>query len=36
MAKKIDTSYIKDVAEDMANSAMVTYDDLPKYDLFLS
>ncbi len=36
MVKKIDTSYIKDVAEDMANSAMVTYDDLPKYDLFLS
>ncbi len=36
MVKKIDTSYIKDVAEDMANNAMVTYDDLPKYDLFLS
>ena len=36
MVKKIDTNYIKDVAEEMANSTMITYDDLPKYDLFLS
>ena len=36
MVKKIDTNYIKDVAEDMANGTMITYDDLPKYDLFLS
>ena len=36
MVKKIDTKYIKDVAEEMANGTMITYDDLPKYDLFLS
>lgn len=36
MVKKIDTNYIKEVAEDMASGTMVTYDDLPKYDLFLS
>ncbi|MDU5107740.1 MULTISPECIES: DUF1836 domain-containing protein [unclassified Clostridium] len=36
MVKKIDTNYIKDVAEDMANGTMITYEDLPKYDLFLS
>ena len=36
MVKKIDTSYIKEIAEDMSNNTMVGYDDLPKYDLFLS
>lgn len=36
MVKKIDTNYIKNVAEDMANGTMITYEDLPKYDLFLS
>ncbi|MBE6055066.1 MAG: DUF1836 domain-containing protein [Clostridium sartagoforme] len=36
MVKKIDTNYIKEVAEEMANGTMITYDDLPKYDLFLS
>ena len=36
MVKKVDTNYIKDVAEDMSNASMITYDDLPKYDLFLS
>lgn len=36
MVKKIDTNYIKDIAEDMSNATMITYDDLPKYDLFLS
>lgn len=36
MVKKIDTNYIKEVAEDMSNANMITYDDLPKYDLFLS
>ena len=36
MVKKIDTNYIKEVAEDMANGTMITYEDLPKYDLFLS
>ena len=36
MVKKIDTSYIKQLAEEMSNNTMVGYDDLPKYDLFLS
>ncbi|WP_066896287.1 DUF1836 domain-containing protein [Clostridium nigeriense] len=36
MVKKIDTNYITEIAEEMANGAMVGYDDLPKYDLFLS
>ena len=36
MVKKIDTNYITEIAEEMANSTMVGYDDLPKYDLFLS
>lgn len=36
MVKKIDTNYITEIAEEMSNSTMVGYDDLPKYDLFLS
>ncbi|MBQ6820658.1 MAG: DUF1836 domain-containing protein [Clostridium sp.] len=36
MVKKVDTNYMKKVAEEMANSSMITYDDLPRYDLFLS
>lgn len=36
MVKKIDTSYIKELAEEMSHNTMVGYDDLPKYDLFLS
>ncbi|AYE34161.1 DUF1836 domain-containing protein [Clostridium septicum] len=36
MVKKIDTSYITDMAEEMSTNNMVSYDDLPKYDLFLS
>ena len=36
MVKKIDTSYIKQLAEEMSHNTMVGYDDLPKYDLFLS
>lgn len=36
MVKKIDTNYITEVAEEMSNNTMVGYDDLPKYDLFLS
>lgn len=36
MVKKIDTNYITEIAEEMANNTMVGYDDLPKYDLFLS
>lgn len=36
MVKEISTNYIKKIAEGMSNSAIVNYDDLPKYDLFLS
>jgi len=36
MVKRIDTNYITEVAEEMANGTMIAYDDLPKYDLFLS
>ncbi|ATD54050.1 DUF1836 domain-containing protein [Clostridium chauvoei] len=36
MVKKIDTNYITDLAEEMSTNSMVSYDDLPKYDLFLS
>ena len=36
MVKKIDTNYIAEIAEEMSNGNMVGYDDLPKYDLFLS
>ena len=36
MAKRIDTDYIREVAEEMSDGSMISYDDLPKYDLFLS
>lgn len=36
MVKKIDTNYITEIAEEMSNGNMIGYDDLPKYDLFLS
>lgn len=36
MVKKIDSNYIKEVSEDMSKNSMISYDDLPKYDLFLS
>lgn len=36
MVKKIDTNYITEVAEEMSKNTMIGYDDLPKYDLFLS
>lgn len=36
MVKKIDTEYIREVAEEMSKNTMVSYDELPKYDLFLS
>lgn len=36
MVKKVDTEYIKEVAEEMSDASMISYDDLPKYDLFLS
>ena len=36
MVNKIDNNYIKEVAEEIANTSMIPYDDLPKYDHFLS
>lgn len=36
MEKKFDSSYIKKLAEEMSKSSLVSYEDLPKYDLFLS
>ena len=36
MDKKFDFDYIKELAEDIAKGSSVSYDDLPKYDLFLS
>ena len=36
MDKKFDSNYIKELAEDIAKGSSVSYDDLPKYDLFLS
>ncbi|MPM03128.1 hypothetical protein SDC9_49388 [bioreactor metagenome] len=36
MVKKIDTNYIIELAEEMSNNSMIGYEDLPKYDLFLS
>lgn len=34
--KKFDASHVMNLAEEMLKSNMVSYDDLPKYDLFLS
>ncbi|MGL5150173.1 MAG: DUF1836 domain-containing protein [Clostridium sp.] len=36
MDKKLDSNYIKSLAEEMSKNSMVSYEDLPKYDLFLS
>jgi hypothetical protein len=36
MEKKVDSNYIEELAEEMAKSSMISYDDLPQYDLFLS
>jgi Domain of unknown function (DUF1836) len=36
MNKNIDSNYIIKIAEEISESNMVGYDDLPKYDLFLS
>ena len=32
----MDMDYIQQVADQMADNTMIPYDDLPKYDLFLS
>jgi len=34
--KKFDEEYIAKLAEEMSKNNMISYDDLPKYDLFLS
>ena len=36
MVNKIDNKYIKKVAEEISNTSMIHYEELPKYDLFLS
>lgn len=36
MKKKFDSEYIRQLAEEMSKNSSVSYDDLPKYDLFLS
>lgn len=36
MGQKFDTNYIKELAEEMSKNSSVSYEDLPKYDLFLS
>lgn len=36
MDNKLDANYIKSLAEEMSKNSMVSYDELPKYDLFLS
>lgn len=36
MVNKIDNDYIKKFEEEISNTSMIPYEDLPKYDLFLS
>lgn len=36
MVNRLDSNYINEIAEDMSKNSMISYDDLPKYDLFLS
>lgn len=36
MVNKIDNDYIKKIEEEISNTSMIPYEDLPKYDLFLS
>jgi len=36
MKKNFDSNYIKELADEIAKCSLVPYDDLPKYDLFLS
>lgn len=36
MNKKFDINYIRKLAEEISENSSVSYDDLPKYDLFLS
>ena len=36
MVNKIDNKYIKKITEEISNTSMIPYEELPKYDLFLS
>ena len=36
MNKKIDSDYVKTLAEEMSKNSLISYNDLPQYDLFLS
>lgn len=36
MNEKIDSNYIKTLAEEMSKNSLISYNDLPQYDLFLS
>jgi hypothetical protein len=36
MGRKFDSQYIKELAEELSKGSSVSYEDLPKYDLFLS
>lgn len=36
MAKRINADYIDELAKDVSNNIIIDYDELPKYDLFLS
>jgi len=36
MSNKINADYINELTEEMSKGSMISYDDLPKYDLFLS
>ena len=36
MGRKFDSDYIKELAEEMTKGSSVSYEDFPKYDLFLS
>lgn len=36
MSKKINSDYIAELTEEMSRNSMISYDELPKYDLFLS
>ncbi len=36
MKRKFDSEYIKKLVEEMSKNSSISYDDLPKYDLFLS
>lgn len=36
MNNKLDSDYIKELAEEMSKNSLIEYDELPQYDLFLS